>query len=435
MSEALGKRVSALSDPELPAALTRDVIRASFGALLVFYNVTVISYALPFVGQALFESSDRVQGALNTLGLVAGGYVAKPVAQAVSGSIADRRGRRPVLMTASLLTAATSLALALLPTVDSIGLAAPILFTVLIALQAAAAGCEWPLLAAYVAESTSARRRGTLTSFASLCVCCGWLLALVVPLLLHVVLSDAQYADWGWRIAFAPAVVLGLIAYLLRKDNPESVLFERVRAENGLSCAPLREVFRRQSARWLALVLQVGMISAGFYLTVAFPTVFVTLDDKFGHVQALVVGATGLAFLIGGIMFGGMLGDRLGPRPVAGLGYLLLAAVAYPAYGLMASGHLALAVAGAALAGAALSLPAGLYEAWIVSSFKVRYTGSAATCNGVAIAIFGAPVLWLATRLAQDHGYLAPAALLAAVGIIGLLSTRTLPLSINEPVE
>ena len=67
----------------------------------------------------------------------------------------------------------------------------------------------------------------------------------------------------------------------------------------------------------------VGMISPGFNLTVAFPTVFVTLDDRFTHVQALIVGALGLAGLIAGIMVGGALADRFGARPVAGLGYLL----------------------------------------------------------------------------------------------------------------
>ena len=170
MEETFNSSTSFLTSDDLPATLTRSVVRASFGALLVFYNVTVIAYSLPFIGQTLFESPDRVQGALNTLGLVAGGYVAKPVAQAIGGSIADRHGLRQVLTAASLLAAVTSLALALLPTVDTIGLAAPIVFTVLIAVQAAAAGCEWPLLAAYVAESTGPRRRGTLTSFASLCV-------------------------------------------------------------------------------------------------------------------------------------------------------------------------------------------------------------------------------------------------------------------------
>jgi MFS transporter, MHS family, proline/betaine transporter len=430
-----GRQQTLIAADDLPAKLTGDVVGASVGALLVFYNITVIAYALPFVGQALFVSPDPIQGALNTLALVSSGYVAKPIAQAIAGSIADRHGRRPVLMAASLLTAATSLGLALLPTVHAIGVAAPILFTALIALQAAAAGSEWPLLAAYVAESTSPGRRGFLTSFASLCVCSGWLLALLVPLLLHTVLSDAQYGDWGWRVAFGPAVILGVLAYLLRRRVQESVLFRRVSEQKALSPTPLREVFRCQPVRWLALTVQVSMISAGFYLTVAFPTVFVTLADKFDHVESLTVGAVALGCLVAGITLGGTLGDRFGPRPVAGIGYLLLAVVAYPAFVLMSEGRLGLALLGAALCGCALSLPAGVYEAWIVSSFRVRYTGSATTCNGVAIAVCGAPVLWLSTRLVQDHGYLAPAALLVAVGAIGMVSTRTLSPSINDPVD
>jgi MFS family permease len=435
MSERLESPAATGPAVELPATLTPEVVRGSIGALLVFYNVTVISYSLPFVGRALFQSPDRVQVALNPLALISGGYVAKPLGQAIGGSFADRRGRTPVLVRASLVAAATSLALAVLPTVNTIGVAAPILFTVILAVQAAAAGTEWPLLAAYVAESTAPRRRGLLTSFASFCVCSGWLLALLVPLGLHALLSDARYADWGWRVAFAPAVILAVAASLLRRSLPESPSFEQIRAQGRLSAAPLREVFRRQSGRWLALTLQVGAISAGFFLTVAFPTVFVTLADKFTHVQALAVGAVGLGALIVGIPAGGALADRFGPRPVAGLGYVLLAVAAYPAYALMSDGRLGLAFLGAALGGGALSVPAGIYEAWIVSSFKVRYTGSAATCNGVAIAVCGTPVLWLATRLARDHGYVTAAALLLATGVVGALSTRTLPRSIHEPVE
>jgi hypothetical protein len=75
------------------------------------------------------------------------------------------------------------------------------------------------------------------------------------------------------------------------------------------------------------------------------------------------------------------------------------------------------------------------YEAWIVSSFRVHYTGSATTCSGAAIAVRGAPVLLLATALARNRGYLTPASLLGAAGVIGLASTRTLWPSIHDPVD
>jgi MHS family proline/betaine transporter-like MFS transporter len=409
-------------------------VLASVGALLVFYSVTVIAYSLPFVGQALFETQDRVQAALSTLALVAGGYLAKPLAQAVVGPYADRHGRKPVLAGASLLAALTALLFAVLPDESAIGLAAPILFTALTVLQATAAGAEWPMLAAYVAESTPATRRGFATSFASFNILLGWSLALAVSLVLDTVLTESQYSDWGWRVAFLPAVGLGVLSFILRRRLPESDLFSRARDAGELSPSPLRELFATRWRTWLAVTLHVGMISAAFYLTVAYPATFITLEDKFTHVEALSASLLGLAALVAGVCAGGALADRFGPRPVSAAGYVVMGALAVPAYALMSDGSVPLALLGVVLVAAPLSLSAGVYEAWLMSSFRTRFTGAATTSNGVAIAVFGAPSLLIATLLVRDQGELAPAFLLVAVGILGALSTLLLRRSIHDPL-
>ena len=74
----------------LSRTLSPAVVQASIGIMLVFYSVTVVAYSLPFVSQALFATTNHIQAALDTLGLVAAGYVAKPLAQA---SLATAPGR------------------------------------------------------------------------------------------------------------------------------------------------------------------------------------------------------------------------------------------------------------------------------------------------------------------------------------------------------
>jgi MFS transporter, MHS family, proline/betaine transporter len=413
----------------------RRIVMGSVGAMLVFYSVTVVSYSLPFVGHALFVSHDHVQVALNTLALVAGSYACKPLAQAVTGVYADRHGRRSVLAGASAVAALSALLLAVLPSVSTIGVAAPIIFTALVALQVAAAGAEWPLLAAYIAESSPRERRGLLTSFASASVCAGWLLAIVVPLCLHAALSEHQYSQWGWRVAFLPAVALGLLSALVRRRLPDSTAFVEIRDRGELSNAPLREMFSRQPRTWLVMLLQVGMVSAAFFLTIAYPVVFVVQADKFTHVQALGVSAVALALMVAGIYPAGALADRFGPRLVSGAGYVLLAALTFPAYALMSDGRLGLAFIGAAIAGSALALPAGVYEAWLVSAFRTRYTGAALTCNGAAIALFGSPALLLAGHLTRHRDYLLPGAPLVIASLIGaIVSARLMSPTIHEPL-
>jgi hypothetical protein len=85
---------------------------------------------------------------------------------------------------------------------------------------------------------------------------------LAVPLLLDAVLSESQYSDWGWRVAFLPAVALGVLSFILRRRLAESALFSRIRDAGELSPSPLRELFTAQWRSWLAMTLQVGMVSA-----------------------------------------------------------------------------------------------------------------------------------------------------------------------------
>jgi MFS transporter, MHS family, proline/betaine transporter len=410
------------------------VVQASLGAMLVFYNATVVAYSLPFAGADLFQTDDRIQAALNTLALVAAGYAAKPFAQAVAGRYADRHGRRAVLVAASLLAGVAAIGLAVLPDVDAIGVAAPILFVAINVVQAASIGAEWPLLAVYLGELGVPRRRGYFTSYASMNVTAGWALAIVVALVLELLLTNDQYADWGWRITFLPAVALAALSIVLRLRLPESPVFERLRASGELSPRPLVDLFRRQAATWILCAVHIGMVSAGWFLTVSYPVVFVALADKFSHAEALAIGSIGLVVIVPGIWALGTLADRVGPRPISAGGFAALAVLAFPGYELMSRGELGLAAVGVLLVAVPVAMVGGVYEAWLVSSFRSRYTASSATANGVALALFGMPSLWLAGVLVRDHGYLAPGFLLVAAGVVGAITARLLPRSINEPL-
>src|SRR5947207_15518747 len=226
--------VAAHAYPETAAADMRRRIRAIFigsiGNLVEWYDFyAYAAFALYFAG-SFFPGSDPVVQQLNAAVLFAAGFIVRPIGGWMFGCLADHYGRRGALMLSVTLMCFGSLMIAVTPTYQSIGIAAPIMLAVARIVQGLSLGGEYGTSATYLTEMADQRHRGFYSSFQYVTLIGGQICALLVLLLLqNVFLTNDEIRAWGWRIPFFIGAALAVIALIMRRNLEETEHFEAAR--------------------------------------------------------------------------------------------------------------------------------------------------------------------------------------------------------------
>lgn len=132
----------AQNPPRTPIA--RVVTASLIGTTIEWYDFFLYGSAAALVFNTLFfPAADPVTGTLLALATFAIGFVARPVGGLVFGHYGDRLGRKKLLVLSLLLMGGSTVAMGLLPTYATIGVAAPLLLTLLRLVQGFALGGEW----------------------------------------------------------------------------------------------------------------------------------------------------------------------------------------------------------------------------------------------------------------------------------------------------
>ncbi len=144
--------------------------------------------------------------------------------------------------------------LGLLPTHDEIGVAAPLLLTLLRVLQGLSVGGEFAGSMAFLVEYAPAGRRGYAGSWSEFSAQMGILLSSGTSAILAATLSHEALCAWGWRVPFLLGVLVALVAVYMRTSIEESPEFERLKKTETVPRFPLLEVLRHRRAelwrRW-----------------------------------------------------------------------------------------------------------------------------------------------------------------------------------------
>ncbi|WP_321808792.1 MFS transporter [Burkholderia sp. BCC1993] len=206
-----------------PSSHRRSLIASSLGNLLEWFDWTVYTVASVYIAGALFDNTNKTSSLLGTLAVFAAGFFARPLGGIVFGAIANRIGRRSVLLSTMLLMAFASLLIAIIPPYDAIGSWASAALLVARLVQGAAHGGETTASYAYVAEIAPPAQRGLWSSAVFISVGAGSLLATFFLASLTAFLSPDAMQDWGWRVPFASGGFLAIFALWLRRNMVESI--------------------------------------------------------------------------------------------------------------------------------------------------------------------------------------------------------------------
>jgi len=317
---------------QLPGISHRRAIGASaLGALFEWYDFFMYGSLAVLLGKLFFPPGDPTTGFLSSLATFGAGFVVRPFGALVFGRLGDLLGRKPTFLLTILIMGVSTLLVGLLPTYGQIGAAAPAMLVGLRLIQGLALGGEYGGAATVVAEHAPPQRRGFATSWIQITTPLGFLLSLAVILSVRLLVGEAAFTAWGWRVPFLASSLLLAVSLRLRLRLEESPAFSQLKRARRLSSTPLREAFGNRRNRRLLLLSLLG-ITAGqgvVSFTIHFYALFFlqhTLNVESVTAYLLV----GSAMLIGTplIIVFGALSDRIGAQPimVTGMG---LAAIGY----------------------------------------------------------------------------------------------------------
>jgi len=322
--------------PATPWRQERRVIFASsLGTVFEWYDFYLYATLAPFFASLFFPPGNDTAALLSAFATYAAGFLVRPFGALVFGRIGDLVGRKYTFLVTIVVMGAATAAVGLVPTYARIGIAAPILLTLLRLLQGLALGGEYGGAATYVAEHSRPGRRGWSTSWIQTTATLGFFLSLVVIGGMRATMDEETFKDWGWRLPFLVSVLLLAWSVYIRLRLEESPVFRQMKAEGKGSKAPLQESFTNWKNVKLVLIALFGATAGQgvvWYAGQFWALFFLTITLKVDFLTAYVL--VGIALLIGTpfFVFFGALSDRIGRKKIILAGCLLAAATYIPLF-------------------------------------------------------------------------------------------------------
>lgn len=308
--------------PESSRAATRravwNTLRGSSGNLVEWYDVYVYTVFASYFESHFFDSADK-NSTVYVYAIFAVTFLMRPVGSWFFGRYADRYGRRAALTFSVSLMALCSLAIALVPGRETIGVGAAVILVLCRLVQGFATGGEYGASATYMSEAATRERRGFFSSFQYVTLVGGHVLAQLTLLVLQLFLDKPQISDFGWRIAFFIGGVAAVVVFWLRRSMDESLSTEQLEAvqrgedsESGSLRVLLADHWR---PLLLCFLVTMGGTLAFYVYSVNAPAMIKTAFGDRG-MTATWINLTGLIFLMLLQPIGGMISDKVGRKPV-----------------------------------------------------------------------------------------------------------------------
>lgn len=396
----------------------RAALAGLIGNVLEWFDFAVYGYFASDIGRQFFPQSSPSAQHVLAFAVFAIGFGARPIGALVLGRVGDRIGRRPLLMLSIGLMGTSTLLIGLLPTYESIGIAAPVLLVILRLIQGFSVGGEFTGSMVYTTESSAAATRGLVSSSAAVGVTLGFILGSGVAWLVHALLGADQVAAWGWRIPFIVSVVFFVAGWLARSGLHETTQGEKAASHRPALVASLIADWRPM----LQTFAIVAMTNAAYYLVFTYAVERRSSAAVAGASTFLLANTISLVVVLLAKPLGGWLSDRTGRRRLMLLLTVGTMVLLDPALRLMLHGNPWQFALGQFLMALPLGMALGLQGAMLVEIFPLRSrVTSLSFAYSVTLALAGgtAPLVssWLVGRLGHP---LVPAYYVMLYGIIGL---------------
>jgi MFS family permease len=432
----------------IPANFRRVITAAAGGNVIEWYDFYIFGSLAAVLSVKFFEKSHPVAALLSTIALFTAGFLIRPLGAFVFGWLGDRVGRKYTFLMTLVGMALGTGAIGLIPTFDTIGLAAAFILFALRMVQGLCLGGQYGGAITYVAEHVSDEWRGYYTGWLQTSPTLGIVLSLLVIIATRTYLGEPAFNDWGWRIPFLFSFVLVLIAMYIRASFEESPIYAEIKAKGQTSKNPWSEAFLNPANLKYVLIATVIVLGEGvvWYSGQFWALYFLQQVSKVDALTTAYIVGAGLVIGTPSLIFFGWLSDYIGRKPVILGGFFLAALTYYPLYAWLGSVtqpgniNMPVAILIVAILVCYVGMVYGPIGAFLAEFFpgRIRYT-SVSVPYHIGNGWGGGLVPFITTAAYQATGSLAyaliyPIAVPAVCLVLGLmLMPETRKMSIWEP--
>jgi len=316
----------------------RVIFASSLGTVFEWYDFYLYATLAPFFAALFFPRGNETAALLSAFATYAAGFLVRPFGALLFGRIGDLVGRKYTFLVTIVVMGASTFAVGLLPTFQTIGWGAPILLVTLRLLQGLALGGEYGGAATYVAEHAPNNRRGYDTSWIQTTATLGFFMALAVIGVARVLMDAKDFSEWGWRIPFLVSAILLAFSIYIRLKLQESPVFQKMKAEGKGSKSPLKDSFLKYPNNKFVLLALLGATAGQgvvWYTGQFYALFFLTITLKLDFLTAYIL--IGASLLLGTpfFIFFGWLSDKIGRLKIIMAGCLIASVTYFPLFGLL----------------------------------------------------------------------------------------------------
>ncbi len=406
----------------------RDLLASSLGNVLEWYDFGLFLFLAPIIGENFFPTGNAATSTLSALVVFATGFVCRPLGGILFGHFGDSHGRAQTLRVSIILISFTTLVVGLLPGYHTLGIASPILFTLLRLAQGISVGGEYSGIMIYLAETAPDKHRGFITSFAASGANLGFLFATLTILVIKNYLPTEIVSTWGWRIPFITLGCVGGLIFIYRIRLPETAVFRYISKLHDVQKTPLLSLFKSAPFA-LIKILGLTCMSATFYY-VFFGFMPEYLNQYLGitsqvtlHIESIALLA--MLFLV---PLCGLCGDYIGRKNMLLMTAIAIIILVIPCFYLLQYKSSLAIIAALSIATIISSIDQGNSLTTVVESCPadVRYTGVAFAYN-LGMAVFGGTAPLVVAWLTSHQSVIAPAYYLVFMALMSLCAIISLP--------
>ncbi len=425
--------------------MRKVALTALAGTSIEWYDFFLYATAAALVFPSVFfPESDPTMGLILSFGTFAFGFVARPIGGILFGHFGDRIGRKKTLVTALMLMGVASTLIGLMPTYATIGIAAPILLTILRFVQGLAIGGQWGGAMLLVTESAPSDQRGYYGAYAQAGAPVGVILANLAFILISSLVSEDFFQAWGWRIPFISSVILIGISMYVQLHVEDTGAFKELEAlrvkklaadDSGKTPArrsPVLEAITKYPKRITLAAGAFLSVQVNFYILISFILAYGSDPTGGGMSRDTVLIAVLIASALMVVVqfWASAYSDRHGRKGIFMLGAALTGISAFALFPLVSTGSFWLSVLGISAGLCFVGMMYGPQAAFFTELFstEVRYSGASlgyqlGAIVGGAFAPVIATFLWAEYSVFWVAAYMAFASILTIISVAFLSET------------